>query len=211
MYWLRRWWVSPKFNPARATRISSSPSPGSGTGISATRSTSGPSELLDLNGSHHGGSYHRYPCPPYEPCCSRIDRLRRGQDTIRRAREDARRLGRPLLARGQLLHRRARRRAGRRRLRRRRVRGAARPRRQHRRHRARRGRRDLLLARPLRVRLQPGPHRRHPAQRLRRLRAEAVGGLAGGRPPLPREHPARPPARRARAVPAARAAPASTR
>ncbi len=45
----------------------------------------------------------------------------------------------PLLARGELLHRRARRRPGRGRLRRRGVRDAARPRRQHRRHRARPG------------------------------------------------------------------------
>ena len=63
-----------------------------------------------------------------------------------------------------------------------------------------RGRPDLLLARPLRVRHGDGPHRRHPAGGLRRVRAEAVRGVQGRRQPLPREHPARRPARGARAV-----------
>ena len=58
------------------------------------------------------------------------------------------------------------------------------------------GRQDLLLARPLRVRPQRRPHRRHPAQRLRRVRAEALRRLARGGHALPRQHPARPPARR---------------
>ena len=69
-------------------------------------------------------------------------------------------------------------------------------------------RQDVLLARPLRVRPQHRAHRRHAAQRLRRLRAQALGRLARLRRAVPREHPARPPARGARAV---RATPASSR
>ena len=40
-------------------------------------------------------------------------------------------------------------------------------------------RQDVLLARPLRLRPQHRAHRRHAAERVRRLRAEAVGGIAG--------------------------------
>ncbi len=74
-----------------------------------------------------------------------------------------------------------------------------------------RRRQDLLLAGPLRVRPEHGPHRRHPAQRVRRVRAQALGGLQGRRAPLPRQHPARPPARGARAVRRASAWRGSTR
>ena len=119
--------VSAKLIPARATLISTS----SLAGLRDRRVVDqlehlGAAELLDLDAritERPRLSWRRH-----EPRCRRIDRLRRGQDAVRRARAHARRLGRALLARGELLHRRARRRAGRRRLRRRRVRGAARAR-----------------------------------------------------------------------------------
>ena len=140
--------------PARATRISTSPS--AGLGRRACRRAGAPRDRRTphLDRAHRRRRLSLGGCSPppgslrgHERGCRRIDRLRRRQDPVRRARAHARRLRRALLAGRALLHRRARRRAGRRRLRRRRVRRAARPRRQHRRHRARRGRADVLLAR----------------------------------------------------------------
>ena len=80
------------------------------------------------------------------------------------------------------------------------VRRAALARGHHRRHRARPGRQDVLLGRPLRARRQPPPHAADRPQRLRALPAVALGGLRGRRRRLPRQHPARPPARGPRAV-----------
>ena len=52
---------------------------------------------------------------------------------------------------------------------------------------------------------------RHPAQRVRRLPAQALGGLALRRRPVPGQHPARPPAPGSRAVRARRGSSRSTR
>ena len=141
-----------------------------------------------------------YPPRPDEPDRCGIDRVRRREDPVRGARAHARRLRRALLAGRVVLRRGARRRAGGRRLRRG---GALRARaagRRHERHRAGARGQDLLLARALRLRPQHRAHRRHAAQRVRRVRAQALAGLARLRRALPRQHPARPPARGARAV-----------
>ena len=74
----------------------------------------------------------------------------------------------------------------------------------HDRPRARSRRAVLLLEGPLRQRHAGRRDARDAAQRVRRLRAEALGGRALVRDGVPREHPARPAARRARAVRRAR-------
>ena len=73
-------------------------------------------------------------------------------------------------------------------------------RRDHGRHRARRRAARRSSGRPLPPRPQPPRHAPDRPERLRGLRAEAVGGLARGRRAVPRQHPARAAARRARAV-----------
>ena len=159
----------------------------------------GPAEFLDLNSLHRAECTDR-PVSTYVPNRRRINCVRFRPHPVRGAGADAGRIRGPFLARGELLHRRQGGRPGGRRLRRRAARGARGPRRHHRRHRARRGRRDLLLAGPLRVRHERRPHRRHAAQRLRRVRPQALGRLAAVGDAVPRQHPARPAAPRARGL-----------
>ena len=69
-----------------------------------------------------------------------------------------------------------------------------------RRRRAGRRRQDLLLEGQVRLGPQHPRDARHPAQRVRALPAQAVGGLAGVRGPVPGQHPAGPAAPGPRAV-----------
>ena len=70
----------------------------------------------------------------------------------------------------------------------------------HRRRRARPRRQDVLLGGPLRARRQHPPHAADRPQRLRDFEPKLERGLAQRGRAVPREHPARPPARGARAV-----------
>ena len=139
----------------------------------------GAAELLDLDrlqsASLRRGSRFPLVCRTRVPDRRRLDRVRQRPHPVRGARAHARRLGRALRARRQLLHRGPRRRA----------RSATTSATSSSRcspsaaidtddiERVA-GRRDVLLARPLRPRHERRPHRRHAAQRVRRVRAEAL-------------------------------------
>ena len=104
---------------ARDTSTRTWPSPGLGIGQLGVLEHLGAAELLDLDSLH--APAESAPERPLRHVADsrRIDRLRLRQDAVRRARADARRLRRALLARRELLHRGPRGRPGRRRLRRR--------------------------------------------------------------------------------------------
>ena len=120
--------VSAKFRPARVTRMSTSPGPGSGIGQLGELEHLGSAELGHLDRAHGPRLSECAPPPPYgaadraararrgsagRAACSkvrahanhrcRIDRLRHRQDALRRARADARGRRRALRARRLLL------------------------------------------------------------------------------------------------------------
>ncbi|CAA9481262.1 MAG: Ribokinase, partial [uncultured Solirubrobacteraceae bacterium] len=135
-----------------------------------------------------------------EPHRRRVPRLRRRQDSLRGARAHARRRRHPLRPRRVVLRRGPRRGPRRGGLRRGVVGDPAHPGHRHGRRGAGARRQDVLLVGRLRRRPEQPRDARDGAQRLRDLRAQALRGLPGLRRALPGQHPARPAARRARAV-----------